>query len=126
MRRSTPPVFWAAGRSARCGFSEADARARHAGVSHHSLTAYFRVALVPMDLPVPSDLSPQLAVAVAAALGEAPDRVHTVTIDCRGLDAALRESPARLESMGRGLDEDHAYFLTNAAAGRHAASLLGS
>jgi len=26
--------------------------------------------------------------------------------------------------MGRGLDQDHAYFLAAAAAGRHAASLI--
>jgi hypothetical protein len=28
--------------------------------------------------------------------------------------------------MGRDLDADHPYFLANAAAGRHAASLLGT
>ncbi|MFS0706413.1 DUF3866 family protein, partial [Cellulomonas sp. 179-A 9B4 NHS] len=33
--------------------SGADARERHLGVSHHSLTAYGRVALVPADVPVP-------------------------------------------------------------------------
>ena len=33
--------------------SEADARERHQGVSHHSLTAYGRVALAPADVPVP-------------------------------------------------------------------------
>jgi hypothetical protein len=30
-----------------------------------------------------------------------------------------------LSSMGRGPDEDPAYFLAAAAAGRHAAALLG-
>jgi len=30
----------------------------------------------------------------------------------------------RLSTMGRGLDEDNAYFLGVAAAGRHAARLL--
>ncbi len=33
--------------------SEADPRERHRGVSHHSLTAYGRVSLVPADVPVP-------------------------------------------------------------------------
>jgi hypothetical protein len=32
--------------------------------------------------------------------------------------------PVLLSTMGRGLDEDHAYFLTAAAAGRHAAHLV--
>jgi hypothetical protein len=31
-----------------------------------------------------------------------------------------------LSTMGRGLDEDLAYFLTAAAAGRHAGRLLGA
>ena len=41
-----------------------------------------------------------------------------------GLEAALRACPARLSTMGRGLDEDLAYFLAAAAAGRHAGRLL--
>ena len=34
--------------------------------------------------------------------------------------------PVRLSTMGRDLDQDYAYFLTSAAAGRHAAALLRS
>ena len=41
-----------------------------------------------------------------------------------GLAAALRDCPVPLSSMGRGLDQDLAYFLAGAAAGRHAAALL--
>jgi uncharacterized protein DUF3866 len=41
-----------------------------------------------------------------------------------GLDEALRATPVTLSTMGRSLDEDLAYFLAAAAAGRHAASLL--
>src|SRR5690349_22565372 len=33
--------------------SDADGRHRHRGVSHHSLTAYGKVALVPADLVIP-------------------------------------------------------------------------
>jgi hypothetical protein len=40
-----------------------------------------------------------------------------------GLEQALRDSPVPLSTMGRGLDEDLAYFLACAAAGRHAARL---
>src|SRR4051812_8680130 len=36
--------------------SQADPRPRHRGVSHHSLTAYGRVALAPADLVVPAGL----------------------------------------------------------------------
>ncbi|NUO56130.1 MAG: DUF3866 family protein [Hamadaea sp.] len=100
--------------------SEADARERHRGVSHHSLTAYGRVALVPADLPVPAPLLPSLTAELAALR----DRHRIVEVDCAGLDEALRASPVKLSTMGRGLDADYAYFLAAAAAGRHAAGLL--
>ncbi len=103
--------------------SGADPRERHRGVSHHALTSFGRVALSPVDLVVPDDLEPELAAAVAADLAGLSGPQRVVTVSGRGLDAALRASPVRLSTMGRGLDQDHAYFVTNAAAGRHAAAL---
>ena len=106
--------------------SDADPRDRHRGVSHHSLTAYGRVALARADVVVP-ELAGEFGgfldrVATAAApLGE---RHEVVTVPVDGLEAALRACPARLSTMGRGLDEDLAYFLAAAAAGRHAGRLL--
>ncbi|MFI7576824.1 DUF3866 family protein [Micromonospora sp. NPDC049497] len=104
--------------------SDADPRPRHLGVSHHSLTAYGRVALVGADLVVPDGLDPALAGAVDAALAPLAARHALVRVPTDGLDAALRASPVGLSTMGRGLDADHAYFLAAAAAGRHAAHLL--
>jgi len=105
--------------------SGGDARPRHRGVSHHSLTAYGKVALLPADLPVPDDgLEPRLAAEIDAALAPLTARHRLVRVPVDGLDEALRAGPVRLSTMGRGLDQDHAYFLTAAAAGRHAASLL--
>jgi len=104
--------------------SAGDGRARHRGVSHHSLTAYGRVALLAADLPVPDGLEPGLAAQVDAALVPLGDRHRLVRIATAGLDEALRASPVTLSTMGRGLAEDHAYFLAAAAAGRHAAALL--
>jgi hypothetical protein len=104
--------------------STADPRPRHRGVSHHSLTAYGRVALAPADLVLPDSLPASLAGAVHAALAPLLARHRLVTVGTDGLDAALRASPATLSSMGRGLADDPAYFLTNAVAGRHAAALL--
>jgi hypothetical protein len=102
--------------------SQADRRDRHYGVSHHSLTAYGRVALVPADVVVPS-LDGELAARIADQLTLlARHRIVTIPVD--GLLDALRSSPAQLSTMGRGLDEDAAYFLAAAAAGRHAAALL--
>ncbi len=104
--------------------SAADPRPRHRGVSHHSLTAYGRVALARADLVMPDGLPEPLAVVVAAALEplRAWHRIVRVAID--GLDPALRALPVQLRTMGRDLDADHAYFLAAAAAGRHAAALL--
>lgn len=101
--------------------SAADPRPRHRGLSHHSLTAYGRVALAPAEIAVPAGLPPDLG--VEAALAPLATRHRLVTVDPTGLDPALRASPARLSTMGRGLDADHPYFLANAAAGRHAIAL---
>jgi Protein of unknown function (DUF3866) len=103
--------------------SAADPRPRHRGVSHHSLTAYGRVALAPADLVVPTGLDPELEKVVMAALAALPRRHQIVRVPGEGLDAGLRALPVRLSTMGRGLDADHAYFLAAAAAGRHAAAL---
>jgi len=104
--------------------SDGDGRPRHRGVSHHSLTAYGKVALLPADLPVPDGLEPRLAAEIDAALAPLLARHRLVRVPAGGLDAALRASPVELSTMGRGLDRDYAYFLTAAAAGRHAASLI--
>lgn len=105
--------------------SQCDPRPRHRGVSHHSLTAYGRVALAPADVVVPA-LEGELGTLVreqAAALGRPHGRHRLVEIALDGLDAALRDCPVPLQTMGRGLDEDPAAFLASAAAGVHAARL---
>jgi hypothetical protein len=109
--------------------SQADARERHRGISHHSRTAYGRICLVPADLPVGStddelgrlvlEQAHQLAAGASGSL-----RVREVPVD--GLDGALRRVPVPLSTMGRGLDEDYAAFVHSAAAGRYAAGLLGA
>ena len=103
--------------------SDADPRTRHRGVSHHSLTAYGRVALARADVVVPA-LAGEFGVRVAAEAAPLGGRHELVTVPADGLEAALRACPARLSTMGRGLDEDLAYFLAAAAAGRHAGRLL--
>jgi Protein of unknown function (DUF3866) len=104
--------------------SEADARERHRGVSHHSLTAYGRVALARAEVVVPV-LDGEFGAQVAGQAQLLAERHHLVGVPTGGLLAALAACPVPLSTMGRGLDEDPAYFLAAAAAGRHAASLLG-
>jgi hypothetical protein len=116
--------------------SGGDPRDRHRGVSHHSLTAYGRVALAAADVPVPhptGDLETLPAWGAeltrqvhdqAATLADttARHRIVDVPADTALLDA-LRGSPARLSTMGRSLDGDPAAFVAAAVAGVHAARL---
>ncbi|MDM8083883.1 DUF3866 family protein [Cellulomonas cellasea] len=120
--------------------SGADPRDRHLGVSHHSLTAYGRVALAPADLVVPV-FDPALGSAgpatglsfaelgqrvreQASALVSPHGRHRLVQVPAHAaLLAALASSPVRLSTMGRGLDADPAAFLAAAAAGAHAEHL---
>ncbi len=106
--------------------STTDPRQRHRGVSHHSLTAYGRVALAAADVVVPRlpGAAGERVRAQAGPLGTPTGRHRLVEVALDGLLDALRGCPARLSTMGRGLDEDPAAFLASAAAGRHAAALL--
>ena len=101
--------------------SDADPRERHRGVSHHSRTAYGRVALARADVVVPALPSP-LAEDVEDDLREL-DRHEIVRVDADLLEP-LRRSGFPLSTMGRGLDEDPWYFVAAAAAGWHAAGLV--
>ncbi len=101
---------------------QADSRQRHLGISHHSLTAYGRVAMARADVVVP-DLGGDLGARLLAAAEPLSARHNVVRADVQGLAEALRSAPVPLSTMGRGLDEEMAYFLAAAAAGRHAASL---
>lgn len=121
------------GRGIAClRISGADPRERHQGISHHSMTAYGRVLDRAADVPVPRlhshpGIPPDLADRVAAQAEELLAAAHlsAYDIDLTGLYEVLADTPVRLSTMGRGLAEDPAAFLAAAAAGRHAASLLG-
>jgi hypothetical protein len=103
--------------------SDADPRERHRGISHHSLTAYGRVALARADVVVPA-LPGTFGQRIAEEARPLSGRHQIVTVPVDGLEAALRACPAPLSTMGRGLDAELAYFLAAAAAGRHAGRLL--
>ena len=103
--------------------SQADPRERHRGVSHHSLTAYGRVALAAADVVVPA-LDGELGDLVRRQVAGLGARHRLVTVPVEGLVEALGQCPVPLSTMGRGLDEDAAAFVAAAAAGRHAAGLL--
>lgn len=101
--------------------SQADQRDRHFGVSHHSLTAYGRVALAPAEIVVPL-LDGDFGRRVHEQATPLAVRHTLVEQSCDGLLDALRDCPVRLSTMGRGLDQDAAAFLAAASAGRFAAA----
>ena len=105
--------------------SDADPRERHRGISHHSRTAYGRVALARATVVVP-ELAADLAAEVGRDLDESGIalRHDIVRVPVDGLADALRTSELTMSTMGRRLDEDLSYFLAAAAAGRHAVRLV--
>lgn len=106
--------------------SEADGRERHRGISHHSLTAYGRVAMAAADLPVPllgGEFGARILEQARDLVRDSEGRLRLHEVDARGLVDALAQSPVRLSTMGRGLDQDEASFVAAAAAGRFAATL---
>src|SRR3712207_4359585 len=86
--------------------SDADPRVRHRGVSHHSLTAFGRVALGGVRLVAPRGLSSELGGQVDEDLAGQPARNTVVWVDTDGLDDALGLSPVPLRTMGRGFPEE--------------------
>jgi hypothetical protein len=97
--------------------SRADPRERHRGVSHHSRTAYGRVALAPADVVVPSSARDLVDPA------DFPGHRLVEVADADLLDV-LMPWASLLSTMGRGLHDDPLAFVAAAAAGQHAAGLL--
>lgn len=113
--------------------SQADARPRHLGISHHSMTAYGRVALAGADVVIPilegalgAQVRREAEVLCEPRPGAAQHRLVEVPADglMELLRAAEAETGVRLSTMRRGLDEDTAAFIAAAAAGRHVRRIL--
>ena len=73
--------------------SEADPRERHRGVSHHSLTAYGRVALARADVVVPELAGEFGKLGRGEAAAGLAGRHDVVTVPVDGLEEALRACP---------------------------------
>ena len=96
-------------------FSDADARARHRGVSHHTRTAVGRFAHARAVIPVPR--------------GQAVDDLDdhdVVEVDVPEMAAVLETRGIDITTMGRGPDPEPNFFAYAAAAGVHAASLASA
>ena len=83
--------------------SQADARERHRGMSHHSRTAYGRVALLPADVPVPvldGQIGGLVRAHVAELVAASAGRLTPYDVPVADLEAALRALPRPLEDDG--------------------------
>jgi hypothetical protein len=99
--------------------SFADERQRHRGVSHHSLTILGEVCTVDVNVPVPvlADEEQRAAVWDALRSRKLEELHHLVEVDgAPGVDE-LRARGIDVRSMGRGIDDDPAFFLAAGAAG---------
>ncbi|MGD9995789.1 MAG: DUF3866 family protein [Ilumatobacteraceae bacterium] len=95
--------------------SEADARDRHRGISHHTTTA-LAMTDVPVDVPVPPEL-----------VSTARDRLVThrvIEVPPPDVEAVLGAAQLTVTTMGRGPADDPLSFRTVAAAATHAVNSI--
>jgi hypothetical protein len=97
--------------------SDADARDRHRGISHHSLTALARTGRR-ATVAVPADDD----VGAVGALGQH----DVVPVAVPDIAALLEDAGLRITTMGRGPADEPRFFRYAAAAGTLAASLTHS
>jgi Protein of unknown function (DUF3866) len=104
--------------------SFADARERHRGVSHHSLTILRDVCAVEANVAVPSlDGLERDLVWDDLRAERIEERHRLVEVDGRPALAELDRAGVAVESMGRTVAEDPAFFLAAGAAGVLAARM---
>lgn len=105
--------------------SFADPRPRHQGISHHTLSALQVAAFARAHLPLPV-LPPEQAERVRAQLtGHGLDsKLDICEYDGQIAIDALHKHGLRVTTMGRGPEQDPAFFLACGAAARAAAQIF--
>lgn len=105
--------------------SFADARARHRGISHHSLTVLSRICRVNALLPLPQLEGGQMELIFEQLIREKIfDRYQLCLEDGHEDLVYLRDCGLKITTMGRGVDQESEYFLTLAAAARTTRKLV--
>jgi hypothetical protein len=99
--------------------SFADERERHRGVSHHSLTILADVCRVAVNVPVPAlqDDTQRSAVWEALRSRQLEEIHHLLEVDGQPAIEELRARGVDVRTMGRGIEDDPAFFLAAGAAG---------
>lgn len=105
--------------------SFADARARHRGVSHHTLTALTRVSLTPavITLPMIDQMKLNLLEEQLARAGATLKHRVRILDGSPAIDDLVRLG-IKLNTMGRGYEQDPEFFLAAAAAGMAAGQII--
>jgi Protein of unknown function (DUF3866) len=114
------------GRPVAClRMSTADGRERHRGVSHHSLTSLGRLALGRALVALPALADQALAATVRRQLDDAgvSARHQVVPVEAPDAGKLLAAWGLQVRTMGRGPQEDPAFFAAAAAAGTLAGRL---
>jgi hypothetical protein len=108
---------------ARLSFTEA--RQRHYGLSHHTITVLKQIARASAYLPLPRLPMPERMVLEHVISAFELDKVHEpVVIDAeRGLDALIALH-MDVRTMGRSIQQERPFFLAAAAAGLLAAQFV--
>jgi hypothetical protein len=116
-------VAWLAGAPIACvRYSDADARTRHRGVSHHTVTVLARATQASVLVPVPEGV-PEVVDGLREAGIDGRHRV--VTVPAPDVVGLLATAGIDATTMGRGADQEPGFFATAAAAGAAAASTEG-
>jgi hypothetical protein len=99
--------------------SFADERERHRAVSHHSLTILADVCKVDVNVPVPvlDEEEQRTAVWDALRSRQLEEMHHLIEVDGRPAVEELQARDFDVETMGRGIGDDPAFFLAAGAAG---------
>jgi hypothetical protein len=108
--------------------SRLDPRRRHQIVSHHTLTVLRDVCCTPVTCVLASDMEPEFAKEARSRLAGAAGRGGHCLAYAPGREGLERAAAKQLElsTMGRGPDEEPEFFLTCAAAGDYARTMVAS
>ena len=114
---------WLGGTPIACvRYADRDARERHRGVSHHTLTVLGRATQTSVLVPVPQGMPAVTDALTAAGIDQ---RHQSVTVAIPDVDAVLARAGIGVTTMGRGPDREPGFFAVAAAAGVGAASIGG-
>jgi hypothetical protein len=114
---------WLGGTPIACvRYSEADARARHSGVSHHTITALGRAAHSSVLVPVP-DGPHAGAITTALAAAGVHNRHRVVTVPVPDVAKLFDAAGLDVTTMGRRPADDPGFFAAAGAAGAVAAAI---